>query len=207
MAGRNATMPVGQFYSQQQMETLRAEREDLERQLQQERETTQGQGIAKKEDCSCCSGSADGAGIIPIFKKPKQRVSVSRQPQISQEALKEIEYMAKIQEVEKRIEEAMERKKAIKEQRDKEIAEKGGEKAVVAQMMSNISQEDIEAMRKRLSMKEGLLDPVGKEKRKKDKERAEATAQNKARLQAQSSKGAEDMMTDLIMMKKKDKKN
>ena len=45
LAGRNASMPIGQFYSQQQMETLRAEREELERQLQQEREATQGQGI------------------------------------------------------------------------------------------------------------------------------------------------------------------
>jgi hypothetical protein len=53
LAGRDASMPVGQFYSQQQVETLQAERARLELELNQLNQPNQpnqpeGQGLKKK---------------------------------------------------------------------------------------------------------------------------------------------------------------
>lgn len=132
-----------------------------------------------------------GSGIIPMFKKPKEKVMVTKQP--SQADLDYIRVLNELAEFDKGVKEAQERKAKIEKQ--------GGiSKSVVAQMMSNITPEVMAEQQRRLSDREALLDPEGKAKRKRAKEQAEEKRrmEDKRLIEAQSSKGAQDVMTTLL---------
>jgi hypothetical protein len=137
-----------------------------------------------------------GSGIIPVFKKPKEKVMVAKQP--SQADLDYIRVLNELAEFDKGVKEAQERKAKIEKQ--------GGiSKAVVAQMMSKITPEMLVEQQRRLSAREGLLDPEGKTKRKRAKEQAEEKRRLEEKRKADkevndalSAKGARDVMESLM---------